>query len=220
MPGVRRGTCLCCETEFCGINNLIPSGIAQFCSPTTTDNSCPSTLAVNFSIPSEDLTLDCSGTPYFYATFTSWTGSISVSNVSGTDNLCSYVGSQVLSISIPWTLCGTTSGTFNQRTISVRLISGGANILNAGAIMLSPCGSTATDPSPPKCAGICVEIVDQFSDTTGGSQTHTHYYSLGYKAYEIDTCIDVPCYMIYGGTPDLNVSGNAGGNLISGVLIT
>jgi len=196
MTGARVAQCDCpLVCERCGIDD---SGILQpFCG-TVTDSDCPETLAVTFAIPEFESVYDCPP-EQIIATYPEFNGSVTVTQ-SGTNN-CEYPsGTDVSTVSVTTNPCSGPSTTYNQRTITVSLDSNSGLI---DAIIFSACGATIGDLSPPKCCGICVEIRDEFEETSSGTKVIFHF-ALCYKLYEIDDCnVDCPCYTWVSGSPNL-----------------
>ena len=177
----------------CGITTAT---YGAFCSAVTT-SACPATVAVGFTIGEYENISDCSGTPTVTATYPAFEGTVSVA-MSPTSN-CLYTGDNTIGVSIDTYLCnGTINNTYTHRKIAVTLKGGSLNLFNAP--LWNPCADELNEPATSYCAGIGIEIIDQYS-TDGTLFNPLFYYSLGFKTHDITDCTeDIPCVTTQGGT--------------------
>ena len=209
-----------CPTTDCGLCGI--NGLDGFCA-SVTDNPCPTTLSVSFTIPA-----------YTLACVDGWNAIVTIPAVSKTISVtfpdppavrsCIYTGfATPETISIPYEVCDTGStGTFIQRQVKADLTYRAAYVVGASTTVLisSPCGTTPTDLSPPQCAGICLLVTDTFIKT-GGSIFGSIYRGQGYNSYQLDDCTEqVPCYTSHGGVADLAAHYPSTAPTITGLVIS
>lgn len=222
MSGILRAFCDCsctqtnCDNLSCGLCGI--NGLDGFCA-SVTDNPCPTTLSVSFTIPAYSFT--CVDDFNCIASFPAVSKTISVTFPSGRG--CIYTGNaEPETVSIPYEVCDTSNtGTFVTRYVQVELSYRAAYVVGASTTVLisSPCGTTPTDLSPPKCAGICLRVTETFATALGTIFGSVHH-GQGYNSYELDNCTDqVPCYTSHGGTADLAAHYPSTAPTVTGLVI-
>jgi len=186
VTGFLHGTCDCCITGKCGLDDgtittFYDSGFG-------TDTECAATMSATVSIPQIICVLDCSPCQTFL-TIPAYSGSLTVTQ--DRTYKCKYASS-VTSVSgsmISNPCSGSTITTYNNRRIEV--------YAQSDRVSLIPPFSNDVCGTDAYCCGIMIYVWDYWEHSGGGVDLEFGY-AIGYKHSVISNLSNAcPCYNAY-----------------------
>ena len=185
MTGFLHGTCDCCLSGNCGLDDGSPTTFYD--SGFGTGTECAATLSATISIPEITCVTDC--TPcQTVLIIPAYSGSITVTQDGKIK--CKYTSSVTsVSGSMDTVPCSASPVTYNNRRIEVYAQSDRVGLLSP--IFNDICGSDAY------CCGIMIYVWDYWEHSGGGTDL-AFGYAIGYKYSAISNLSDpCPCYNGY-----------------------